>query len=74
MTKEQVVISTLKKASTSKLLDLWEETDRRIVDADVAKVRGWIMDALEAHNPEAFDAWMMDMSDTCDNPRKHFAA
>lgn len=55
--KEKVIINSLMRCSINKLIDLWEETDKRQITQEVVLVRGWIMTALEAKDPEAFDAW-----------------
>lgn len=60
-----------------KLIEDFELLDARIVDADhkitteEIMVRGWIMDELEARNPEAYEAWIDD-DDYEASPRKHF--
>lgn len=69
MTKEQTIINNLKGMSVNKLIDLWNETDKKEVTPEVARVRGWLLDAMEAKNPEAFDAWMEDYESI---PEKHF--
>lgn len=50
-------------------------TTLQIVDAfetcDDPTVRGWLMDELEARNPEAFDAWLEAYTDS---PRRFFEA
>jgi len=67
------VIDNLKTLSTKRLLELWDETERRHeaegMTIELADVRGWIMDALNAKNPTAFDAWMEDYDS---EPYKHF--
>ena len=69
MTKEQIIVNNLKGMSEKKLVELWNEVDKKEVNLEVAKVRGWLMEALEAKNPEAFDAWMEDYESI---PEKHF--
>lgn len=67
------VINNLKTLPTKQLLELWDETDRKHeaegMTSDLADVRGWIMEALEAKNPTAFDAWMEDYDS---HPSQHF--
>jgi hypothetical protein len=53
MTPEQ-----LYKCSTKQLIDLWNETEKRMISLELAKVRGWIMDALEAKDSIAFEKWL----------------
>lgn len=59
MTKE-----SLKAMSLKKLVELFESTTN-MKDAMIATVRGWLMDAIEAKNPEGFDAWL-DSEDNTD--------
>lgn len=59
MTKE-----SLKAMSLKKLVELFESTTD-MKDAMIATVRGWLMDAIEAKNPEGFDAWL-DSEDNTD--------
>lgn len=47
----------IKEKSTEQLLDLWMMI-RDTVSVDAAMVRGWLMDELEARNPEGFDRWL----------------
>lgn len=47
----------IKSMSTKKLIETFIETGK-INDENIPTVRGWLMDELEARNPEAFDAWM----------------
>ena len=58
MKKEQTIIKSLKAMSLGKLIELWNELDKKEMTVEVGKVRGWLMDALEAKNPEAFDNWI----------------
>ena len=69
MTKTQIIIANLKKASVAKLCDLWEETEKQEMSQELADVRGWLMAALESKNAAAFAKWI----DSCDDsPRAHF--
>lgn len=47
----------IKEKSTEQLLDLWMMISDT-VSVDAAMVRGWLMDELEARNPEGFDRWL----------------
>ena len=47
----------LSRMSLERLVDLFEETCNR-KDPNIPTVRGWLMDAIEAKNPEGFDAWL----------------
>lgn len=47
----------VKSMSTKKLIETFIETGK-INNENMPTVRGWLMDELEARNPEAFDAWM----------------
>ena len=53
------------------LLAQWNEVNKLEVTPEVAQVRGWISNALEAKNPEAFEAWMMD-DDCPEDPTPFF--
>ena len=46
----------IKNASTKKLLELWDLTENMKHSQELAIVRGWLMDELEARDPEGFDA------------------
>ncbi len=48
----------IKNASTKKLLELWDLTESMKHSQELAIVRGWLMDEMEAHDPEGFEAWM----------------
>ncbi len=48
----------LKTYDMARLCDLLEATTSRKYSAQVAMVRGWIMDAMEAKNPDGFNAWL----------------
>ncbi len=60
----------VKNASTKQLLELWDLTERMKRSPELPIVRGWLMDELEARDPEGFDAWMDDDSPDAD-PRKY---
>ena len=46
--------------STERLLDLRAETSGRTITPELAQVRRWLADELEARNPEAFGKWLDD--------------
>lgn len=48
----------IKNASTQQLLELWELTERMERSPELPIVRGWLMDEMEARDPEGFDRWM----------------
>jgi hypothetical protein len=56
--KEAAARQTLSNMTIPKLLELWAETEKHPKSIEVATVRGWLMDTLEAKNHAAFDAWM----------------
>ena len=58
----------IKSASTKKLLELWELTESMNRSQELAIVRGWLMDELEARDPEGFDRWM-DSEDPNADPK-----
>lgn len=58
MTKaEAIAREIIKNTNTEDLLTQWELTTVSN-DPAVYTVRGWLMDELEARNPEAFDKWL----------------
>ena len=57
----------VKNASTKQLLELWELTESMERSPELPVVRGWLMDELEARDPEGFDAWM-DSEDNAASP------
>lgn len=52
----------MQRCTTAQLCDLFETTEtydtRRDDWIEIAAVRGWIMDELEARNPERFAEWI----------------
>ena len=59
----------VKERNTAQLVEMFEITDTQEMTPDLATVRGWIMDELQARNPEAFDDWITSDDDS---PRKFF--
>ena len=60
----------LASMTTLQLVDLFEATDSRN-EPEIPAVRGWLMDALELRNPQAFDAWLSsDLAEP--SPRRFF--
>ena len=59
--------------TTAQLLNDWDATEAAQYTPELPTVRGWIMDELEARNPEAFSAWMDD-EDPYASPRTYYAA
>lgn len=47
----------LSRMSLERLVALFEETTNNN-GTYIPTVRGWLMDAIEAKNPEGFDAWI----------------
>jgi hypothetical protein len=74
--KEATVQHMINRMSVQKLIELWEETEKRIISIELAKVREWIMNALEAKNPEAYERWLNSEYTTpeSDMPRTYFIA
>ncbi len=58
----------VKNASTKQLLELWELTEQMNRSLELPIVRGWLMDELEARDPEGFDRWM-DSEDPNADPK-----
>ena len=59
----------INQKSISELIELWVETENQVISIHLADVRGWIMDALDAKNPTAFEKWILSDSN---NPRGYF--
>lgn len=57
----------IKGMTTKKLIEVFIETGSNN-DPHIPTVRGWIMDELEARNPEAFEAWLDDYAEDADLP------
>lgn len=70
---EEKARNMLKGRTTAQLLEDWEETERAPMPMtpELALVRGWIMDELEARDPEAFETWL---EQNTASPREWFAA
>ena len=47
----------IKEKTTAQLIEIFIETGR-VNNPYMPTVRGWIMDELEARDPEAFEAWL----------------
>lgn len=63
----------LQTYSLDRLCDLLEATTSIKYSDKLAMVRGWIMDAMEAKNPDGFNAWL-DSDDNHDaDARKYLA-
>lgn len=59
-----------RRLSTAQLVEAFEatDTDNR---PEIPTVRGWLMDELEARNPDAFGTWM-DEEPANGSPRPFF--
>lgn len=64
-TKEEInqeARELLATRTLAELIDEWELTDlaieNRTNDPSIYTVRGWLMDELEARDPEAFNKWI----------------
>lgn len=64
-----VAATVLASLDNAHLLELWAATETQLISPELADVRGWIMGALELHDPDAFVAWV----DSPDAPDKYFA-
>jgi hypothetical protein len=71
--KAAAAIQTLMSMTIEKLIEVWNELNKQQISDEVITVRGWIMDALEAKNPEAFDKWI-DQCESNDNLEAYFLA
>lgn len=63
-----VIPAYVKNASTKQLLELWELTERMKHSPELPVVRGWLMDELEARDPNGFDRWI-DSEDPNADPK-----
>lgn len=52
-----MALEMLSRMNLERLVDLFEETTNS-KEPHIPTVRGWLMDAIEAKNPEGFDAWL----------------
>lgn len=66
MTTTNMIPATIKNATTEKLFELWEVTENADNSREMAIVRGWLMDEMEARDPEGFDNWI-NSSDSLPN-------
>lgn len=57
--------------ATEQICEAFEQTNSMKGD-HVPTLRGWLMDALEDRNPEAFDAWMDSEPSFADTPSHFF--
>ena len=74
ITREQInqkARRMLEGRSMPQLLNDWDTLDAMPINEDVAIGRGWLMDELERHDANAFDAWIDDYDAST---RKYFGA
>lgn len=57
--------AVIKSMTTRQLVDTFILTGS-MNDPHIPTVRGWIMDELEARDPDAFDAWLESYADDAD--------
>lgn len=65
--------SIIKSHSTAMLCELFETTNNQKMTAEIAIVRGAIMDELETRNAATFELWLDCTTDDSDYPSKFFA-
>ena len=65
---EARAIKIIRAQSIEKLIEQFELTETNN-DPYIPTVRGWIMDELEARNPDALDEWLESEEDS---PRRFF--
>ena len=53
-----------------KLVELFELTEA-MNDENIPTVRGWLMDAIQLHNPIGFDAWL-ESENSADNELRRY--
>ncbi len=63
--------SMLNTCSMPRLCDLLESTTNQEDTLELYTVRGWILDAMEAKNPEGFEAWL-DSDDNDDSDARKY--
>ena len=69
--KSAIIVNNLTKCSIAKLIDLWNETEKLPLDEPLAITRGWLMEALEVKDADAFDNWI-ENCDKDDDLRHYF--
>lgn len=57
--------------TTEQICEAFEKTNS-MEGEHIPTLRGWLMDALEARNPEAFDTWMDSEPSFADTPSRFF--
>lgn len=67
---EEIAKNMISKKSTADLVEMFEITEKQENSSEVYMVRGWIMDELEARDPDAFDKWIDEGYDK--SPRAYF--
>lgn len=65
-------MKTLRRMTTEKLLELWEETENSN-DENIPTVRGWLIEVIEERNAEAFEKWLEEDAEDR-NLRKYILA
>ena len=65
MTQEKLM-----EMSIERLCDIFEMTTK-ISDKNICVIRGWLMDAIEAKNPEGFENWL-DSDDNDDSSIREY--
>lgn len=70
-TAEMKARNMIARRSTAQLLDDWDATETAKHTAELAVVRGWLMDEFQRRDPEMFDSWIDD-DDCSASPRKYF--
>lgn len=58
MIDAKTIEQKIARFSIAELISLYEHTEKLEITNELAVVRGWLMNELEARNPEAFDAWL----------------
>jgi hypothetical protein len=69
MTSTTIAKAMIAERTTEELVTDFEVTNSTKMTVELSMVRGWLMDELEARNPDAFWAWI-DSKD--DSPRNYF--
>lgn len=63
--------SKLRDLPLADLLEIWSQSEKMQMSLELADVRGWLMDELENRDPEAFDAWIENITAN-DDPKTYF--
>ena len=61
---EKIIQKEISGYHLSRLVEMFEETECRIIDIDVAAVRGAIMNELEKRDAERYEKWILALENS----------